>query len=88
MESMRLFPPAAILKRKAIQKCEIGGYGVPKGTSIMLPICVVQRDPRFFDGPDCFRPARWTEGLQSACRDSPISRLAAARASASASPWQ
>jgi cytochrome P450 len=64
MESMRLFPPAAILKRKAIQKCEIGGYGVPRGTSIMLPICVVQRDPRFFDEPDCFRPARWTEGLQ------------------------
>jgi cytochrome P450 len=64
MESMRLFPPAAILKRKAIQNCEIGGYCVPRGTSVMLPICVVQRDPRFFDSPDCFRPARWTAGLQ------------------------
>jgi cytochrome P450 len=63
-ESMRLFPPASILKRRAIRNCEIGGYSVRKGTSIMLPIVVVHRDPRFFNDPDKFRPERWTEELR------------------------
>jgi cytochrome P450 len=65
MESMRLFPPAAVLKRKAVRDCEIGGYSVRRGTSIMLPIFVVHRDLRFFTDSDKFQPARWTDGQTS-----------------------
>jgi cytochrome P450 len=64
-ESMRLFPPASILKRVATRNCEIAGYPVHKGTSILLPIFVVHRDPRFFGDPDAFQPTRWIDGLQN-----------------------
>jgi cytochrome P450 len=59
LESMRLYPPAYLVGREAIVDCEIGGYTVPRGTTMMMPQWVVQRDPRFFDEPDAFRPERW-----------------------------
>ncbi len=63
MESLRLFPPAFGLGRVAIQDCEIGGYRVPAGTSLLLSQWVVHRDPQYFDHPDQFRPHRWADGL-------------------------
>jgi cytochrome P450 len=62
-ESLRLYPPAYALKRKIIQSCEIGGYQVPAGTTLMLAQWVLHRDPRFFDNPELFRPNRWADGL-------------------------
>jgi cytochrome P450 len=61
LESMRLYPPAYLVGREAIVDCAIGGYAVPRGTTLMMPQWVVQRDPRFFDEPDAFRPERWGE---------------------------
>lgn len=59
-ESLRLYPPAYVVGRQAIKDCEIGGYHVPAGMQLFMPTWVVQRDPRFFDNPDEFRPERWT----------------------------
>jgi cytochrome P450 len=61
LESMRLYPPAYLVGREAIVDCAIGGYAVPRGTTLLMPQWVVQRDPRFFDEPDAFRPERWGE---------------------------
>jgi cytochrome P450 len=60
-ESMRLYPPAFGLGREAINECEIGGYHVPKGTQVFLFQWATQRDPRFYEEPNAFRPERWTE---------------------------
>jgi cytochrome P450 len=60
-ESMRLYPPAFGLGREATNDCEIGGYRVPKGTQVFLFQWATQRDPRFYDEPNKFRPERWTE---------------------------
>ncbi len=60
-ESMRLYPPAYGLGREAIDDCEIGGYQVPKGTQVFMFQWATQRDPRFYDEPQAFRPERWTE---------------------------
>jgi cytochrome P450 len=60
LEAMRLYPPAYFIGREALQDCEIGGYRVPRGTTIFMSQWVVQRDPRFFAEPDNFRPQRWT----------------------------
>jgi cytochrome P450 len=60
-ESMRLYPPAFGLGREAINDCEIGGYRVPKGTQVFLFQWATQRDPRFYEEPNAFRPERWTE---------------------------
>lgn len=60
-ESMRLYPPAFGLGREAVNDCEIGGYHVPKGTQVFLFQWATQRDPRFYEEPNVFRPERWTE---------------------------
>ena len=36
-ETMRLFPPVWTMGREAVQDTEIGGYNVPKGTTVYLP---------------------------------------------------
>lgn len=61
LESMRLYPPAYLVGREAIADCELGGFTVPRGTTLMMPQWVVQRDPRFFPEPEQFRPERWQE---------------------------
>jgi cytochrome P450 len=60
-EAMRLYPPAYGLGREAIEDCEIAGYPVPAGTQVFMFQWVTQRDARFYDRPNEFRPERWTE---------------------------
>jgi cytochrome P450 len=60
-ECMRLYPPAYALGREAINECEIGGYRVPAGTQVFMFQWATQRDSRFYDEPNAFRPERWTE---------------------------
>jgi cytochrome P450 len=63
-ESLRLYPPAWGMARLAIEDHEIAGYPVPAGTGVAIAQWVVQRDPRWFDAPDEFRPERWEGDLQ------------------------
>jgi cytochrome P450 len=62
-ESMRLYPPAYVVGREAVNECEIGGYHVPAKMQVFMAPWVVHRDPRFFDAPKEFRPERWTPEL-------------------------
>src|SRR6185436_20006583 len=62
-EAMRLYPPIPVIGRQAIAACEIGGYPLAAGTPVSFAQWSVQRDPRFFDDPDAFRPERWEGGL-------------------------
>jgi cytochrome P450 len=62
-ESLRLYPPAYALGREALVSCEIGGYRIAAGTTIFMSPWVTQRDPRWFDDPLEFRPARWDNGF-------------------------
>jgi cytochrome P450 len=61
LESMRLYPPAYLIGREAIATTELGGYRLPRGTTVFLSQWVTHRDPRFFDEPERFRPERWGE---------------------------
>ena len=63
LEAMRLYPPIFGIGRESIAECELGGYVVPAGTSVYVAPWVIQRDPRFFEKPDAFRPERWLDGL-------------------------
>ncbi|HEY4184844.1 MAG TPA: cytochrome P450 [Polyangia bacterium] len=63
MESMRLYPPAWAVGRQAVAPVEIGGYQFPKGADFLMSPWVVHRDPKLFDRPDSFEPARWSDGL-------------------------
>ena len=62
-ESLRLYPPAYVVARMAIEPCQIGGYDIPLGATILLSPWVTHRDPRFFDDPETYRPERWLDGL-------------------------
>jgi cytochrome P450 len=61
LESMRLYPPAYVIGREALQDWEVGGFRVPRKTTLLMSQWVVQRDPRWFDEPDAFRPERWDD---------------------------
>jgi cytochrome P450 len=55
-ESLRLYPPAWIIGRRALMEDEIGGYYVPAGTVIAICIYTLHRHPAFWENPDVFDP--------------------------------
>jgi len=59
-ESMRLYPPAWAIGRRAVNDCEIGGYFVPKQSLVLMSQYVMHRDERYFHEPLRFKPERWT----------------------------
>lgn len=63
-ESMRLYPPAWGIGRRASADFEVGGYRVPAGTNVFLMQWITHRDDRFYPEPECFRPERWDEPLR------------------------
>lgn len=63
-EVMRLYPSAYVIGREAITPCELGGYRVPAGGTILMSQWAVHRDPRWYDAPERFLPERWGEGLE------------------------
>lgn len=58
-ESMRLFPPAWAVRRRAREAWTASGVDLPAGATITMSQYVVHRDPRWWDAPDDFRPERW-----------------------------
>lgn len=63
IETLRKYPPALILVRKAINDYKIPGskHTIPAGTQIMIPSCSIQNDERYFDNPVEFRPERFSQ---------------------------
>jgi cytochrome P450 len=59
-ESMRLYPPAWIIGRRAIEEYPIGDYFVPPRAIIFMSPYLMQRDARYFPEPESFNPDRWT----------------------------
>ncbi|MGF1480423.1 MAG: cytochrome P450 [Cyanophyceae cyanobacterium] len=63
-EAMRLYPPITDVSREAARDCEIGGYFIPKGTTLIASQWVMHRDPRYFTEPEMFNPERWADDLE------------------------
>jgi cytochrome P450 len=63
LEAMRLYPPAWVVARQALQEVEIGGYRFPKGAQFVMSPWVIHRDARNFDDPEAFNPERWEGDL-------------------------
>lgn len=58
-ESMRLYPPAWAVGRRAINDFEAGGYHIPARSMVLMSQYIMHRDPRFYPNPDRFDPERW-----------------------------
>jgi cytochrome P450 len=59
-ESMRLYPPAWIIGRRALDDYPLGEYLVPARSIIIVSPYVTQRDARYYTVPERFDPDRWT----------------------------
>ena len=62
---MRLYPPAWIIGRRAIESYPAAGYVLPARSIVVVSPYLLQRDARFFSEPDRFVPARWTPDFKA-----------------------
>ena len=68
-ESLRLYPPIIATIRRSKADVELGGYKIPRGTELLVPILAVHHDQALW-GNDAneFNPARFSEGVARASK--------------------
>lgn len=59
LEAMRLYPPAPIVVRDAVEDVTIGDEAVTAGTSVFVPIYAIHRHTALWTDPDRFDPDRF-----------------------------
>jgi cytochrome P450 len=59
-ESMRLYPPAWLIGRVALEDDEIGGYRLPARATVVLSPYLLHRHPEFWEEPEVFDPDRFS----------------------------
>jgi len=58
-ETLRLYPPGWVLSRRTIEADVLGGFPVPAGTNVLLPLYLLHRHPKFWREPEQFSPERF-----------------------------
>jgi len=58
-EALRLYPPGWLLSRRTIEADVLGGFSIPPGANVLLPLYLLHRHPRFWKDPDVFWPERF-----------------------------
>ena len=61
-ESMRLYPPAWIVGRRALDAYQVGGHVLAPRTVVLMSQWIVHRDPRWWPDAESFQPERWLPG--------------------------
>ena len=61
-ETLRLYPAAWTVSRKAVGEDEIGGYRIPAGQTLFLSPYVTHRREDFWPNPEGFDPQRFLPG--------------------------
>jgi enediyne biosynthesis protein E7 len=61
-ETLRLYPSAWILGRRALGDDSVGGVDIPAGTAVTISPYLLQRHPKFWDDAGTFRPHRFLPG--------------------------
>ncbi|RKE22408.1 cytochrome P450 [Streptomyces sp. TLI_171] len=65
-ESMRLFPAAPSIGRRAVNATVVGGVEIPAGADVLIAPYVTQRHPAHWDDPERFDPERFTPEREAA----------------------
>ncbi|MGI0045078.1 MAG: cytochrome P450, partial [Nitrososphaeraceae archaeon] len=60
-EAMRLYPPVWTMGRFVQTDYTLGGYTIPKGSSLMFSQYVMHHNTKYYDNPESFDPDRWTD---------------------------
>jgi cytochrome P450 len=58
-ESMRLFPPAPVIVRRALADVRIGERLIPRGTDVYVPVYALHRHEKLWSNPHAFDPERF-----------------------------
>ncbi|KAK6234485.1 Cytochrome P450 - like 10 [Theobroma cacao] len=68
-ESLRLYPPVAVVSREAFKDMKFGDILVPEGVNIWTMVLTLHTDPEIW-GPESykFKPERFTNGITGACK--------------------
>jgi cytochrome P450 len=64
-EALRLYPPAWVISRRAVEQDEVLGYTIPAGALIIISPYVVHRRPDFWEDAQKFIPARFSAEAES-----------------------
>jgi cytochrome P450 len=59
-ETMRLFPPAPRIARRALRDCQVGAELIRAGSLVFIPIYTIHRHRVLWSDPDVFDPARFS----------------------------
>lgn len=65
-ESMRLYPPAWAMGRRALHDFALGPYWLPARTTVLMSQYVLHRDSRYYPDPLRFDPERFTAAAKAA----------------------
>lgn len=60
-EGLRLYPPGAMIPRRAARDEVLGGYAVAEDTLVLVFPWLIHRDPRWWPEPDKFDPHRFID---------------------------
>ncbi|KAK0579239.1 hypothetical protein LWI29_023276 [Acer saccharum] len=62
-ETLRLYPPVAVVSREAFEDMIFGGINIPKGVNVWTLVLTLHTDPKIW-GPDAykFNPQRFSNG--------------------------
>ena len=61
-EALRIYPPVWMITRQALEDDIIGGNKVKAGTTVLIPICNIHHNPRWWPEPEKFDPSRFLPG--------------------------
>lgn len=61
-ETLRLYPPAWIIGRRALRDYEVGGFTIPARAIVLMSQWLVHRDSRWWPDALSFQPDRWMSG--------------------------
>ncbi|KAL5759020.1 hypothetical protein ACOSP7_021631 [Xanthoceras sorbifolium] len=68
-ETLRLYPPVAVVSREAFKDMTFNGINIPKGVNIWTLMLTLHTDPKVW-GPDAhkFNPERFSNGISGSCK--------------------
>ncbi|KAL3531003.1 hypothetical protein ACH5RR_010325 [Cinchona calisaya] len=68
-ESLRLYPPVAVVSREALKDMKFGNVKIPQGVNVWTLVTTLHTDPEIW-GPDSykFNPDRFANGITGACK--------------------
>lgn len=64
-EALRLYPPAWVIGRQAVDHVTIGDYPIPAGATVLVSQWVMHHDGRYYPEPERFDPERWRPAVMA-----------------------